>query len=131
VRLELGKPVNCTDGPFGKLADVIIDPTKRVVTHLVVEPDGDGKARLGPIELASGEEGETPAIALRCSVEEAGQLDFVEETSYIRLGESPDLGPEWEMGVSRTCSRSRTTTTAPSAASGTKRCLPTTTRTCP
>ena len=99
MRLELGKPVNCTDGPFGKLADVIIDPTKRVVTHLVVEPDGDGKARLVPIELASGEEGETPAIALRCSVEEAGQLDFVEETSYIRLGESPDLGPEWEMGV--------------------------------
>ena len=88
MRLELGKPVNCTDGPFGKLADVIIDPTKRAVTHLVVEPDGDGKARLVPIELASAEEGETPAIALRCSVEEAGRLDPVEETAYIRLGES-------------------------------------------
>jgi len=99
VRLELGKPVNCTDGPFGKLVDVIIDPTKRVVTHLVVEPNGDDKARMVPIELASAEEGETPAIAVRCSLEKAGQLAPVEETAYVRLGEAPDLGPEWEMGV--------------------------------
>lgn len=100
MRLELGEPVNCTDGPFGKLADVIIDPTKRAVTHLVVEPDGDGKTRLVPIELASAEDG-GPAIALRCSVEEADQLDPVEETSYIRLGESPDLEPGWEIGVEK------------------------------
>ena len=52
-----------------------------------------------PIELASAEEGETPAIAVRCSVEEAGQLEPVEETAYIRLGESPELEPGWEMGV--------------------------------
>jgi sporulation protein YlmC with PRC-barrel domain len=100
VRLELGRAVTCTDGPLGKLADVVIDPTKRLVTHLVVEPDGDhGKSRLVPIELASAEEGETPAIALRCSVEEAGRLEPVEETAYIRLGESPELEPGWEMGV--------------------------------
>jgi sporulation protein YlmC with PRC-barrel domain len=92
--------VNCTDGPFGKLADVVVDPTKRSVTHLVVEPEGDhGKARLVPIELASPDEDETPAIAVRCSVEEADQLEPVEEYAYIRLGESPDLEPGWEMGV--------------------------------
>jgi sporulation protein YlmC with PRC-barrel domain len=100
VRLELGRPVNCTDGPFGKLADVIIDPTKRRVTHLVVEPHDDhGKARLVPIELASDEEGETPAIAVRCSLDEANQLQLVEETAYIRLGESPELEPGWDLGV--------------------------------
>jgi PRC-barrel domain len=67
---------------------------------LVVEPDGDhGKARLVPIELASPDEDETPAIAVRCSVEEADQLEPVEEYAYIRLGESPDLEPGWEMGV--------------------------------
>jgi sporulation protein YlmC with PRC-barrel domain len=92
--------VNCTDGPFGKLADVVVDPTKRSVTHLVVEPHGDhGKTRLVPIELASADEDETPAIAVRCSVEEANQLEPVEEYAYIRLGESPDLEPGWEMGV--------------------------------
>jgi sporulation protein YlmC with PRC-barrel domain len=100
VRLELGRPVNCTDGPFGKLADVVIDPTKRRVTHLVVESDDDhGKARLVPVELASAEDGETPAIAIRCSVEEADQFEPVEEIAYIRLGESPDPEPGWDLGV--------------------------------
>jgi len=99
VRLELGSSVNCTDGPFGKLADVVIDPTTRHVTHLVVDPDGDhGKARLVPVELASEQEGEA-AISLRCSVEEANHLEPVEETAYLRLGESPDLEPQWDLGV--------------------------------
>ena len=99
MRLELGRPVNCTDGPLGKLADVVIDPTKRSVTHLVVEPDGDhGKARLVPIELASDQDGEA-AIAVRCSVEEANQLEPVEETAYIRLGDSPELEAGWDLGV--------------------------------
>jgi len=102
VRLELGSPVNCTDGPFGKLADIVVDPTKRRVTQLVVEPHDDhGKARLVPIELASAEEGEDHAIAVRCSMEEADQLELVEETAYIRLGESPDLEPGWDLGVEK------------------------------
>jgi sporulation protein YlmC with PRC-barrel domain len=100
VRLELGSPVNCTDGPLGELADVVIDPTKRRVTHLVVEPQGDhGKARLVPIELASAEEGEPSAISVGCSLEEAGRLELVEEYAYLRLGESPDLEPGWDIGI--------------------------------
>ena len=100
MRLELGRPVNCTDGPFGELADVVIDPTKRRVTHLVVEPHGDhGEAKLVPIELASPEESDASAISVRCSLEEAGRLEPVEVNAYLRLGESPDLEPGWEMGV--------------------------------
>lgn len=100
MRLELGSSVKCTDGPFGKLADVVIDPTKRRVTHLVVEPHDDhGKARLVPIDLASADEGEPPAIIVRCSLEDANQLEPVEEYAYLRLGESPDLEPGWEIGV--------------------------------
>ena len=100
MRLELGKPVNCTDGPFGELADIVIDPTKRRVTHLVVEPHGDhSKAKLVPIELASAEEGESSAINVGCSLEEAGRLELVEEYAYLRLGESPDLAPGWDVGV--------------------------------
>jgi sporulation protein YlmC with PRC-barrel domain len=100
VRLELGSPVNCTDGTLGELADIVIDPTKRRVTHLVVEPHGDhGKARLVPIELANTEQGESSAIEVRCSLEEAGKLEPVEEYAYIRLGESPSLEPGWDIGV--------------------------------
>jgi hypothetical protein len=99
VRLELGSSVNCTDGPFGKLADIVIDPTKRRVTHLVVEPDGDHGSRLVPIDLASGDEGNPPAITVRCSREEADRLEPVEEYAYLRLGDSPELEPGWEIGV--------------------------------
>ena len=100
MRLELGSTVNCSDGPFGKLADIVVDPTKRRVTHLVVEPDGDhGKARLVPIELASAEDGEKSAIAVRCSVAEADQLELVEESAYLRLGEAPEVEPGWDLGV--------------------------------
>jgi len=99
VRLELGSPVTCTDGPFGELADIVIDPTTRRVTHLVAAPHGDhGKAKLVPIELASAE-GEPSAISLSCSLEEAGRFDPVEEYAYLRLGDSPELEPGWEIGV--------------------------------
>ena len=47
----------------------------------------------------ASEDDETDAIAVRCSVEEANQLEPVEETAYIRLGESPELEPEWDLGV--------------------------------
>ena len=100
MRLELGRPVNCTDGPLGELADVVIDPTKRRVTHLVVEPHGDhGQARLVPIELVDAEEDDASAIRLRRSLEEASRLEPVEEYAYLRLGESPELEPGWDVGV--------------------------------
>jgi sporulation protein YlmC with PRC-barrel domain len=100
VRLELGSPVNCTDGPFGELADIVVDPTKRTVTHLVVEPHHDhGQARLAPIELATVQDGRSPALTLRCSIEEADRLDLVQEYAYLRIGEVPDKDPQWDIGV--------------------------------
>ena len=132
MRLELGSPVQCTDGPFGEVADVVVDPTKRRLTHLVVEPhDDQGPARLVPIELVSAQEGPSPAVSLRCTLEEAGRLEPVREFAYIRLGESPKLEPGWEMGVESVLAEPAPSPTPPSAASATKRCLPTTTRTCP
>lgn len=53
MRLELGCPVRCQDGAFGELDDVVIDPTSRRVTHLVVAPvDRHDQARLVSIERA-------------------------------------------------------------------------------
>jgi sporulation protein YlmC with PRC-barrel domain len=99
MRLELGTAVSCTDGPLGELADIVIDPTKRRVTHLVVAPEGDhGKAKLVPIELVQGE-ADSPGITLSCSVEEANSLAPVEEYAYLRLGDSPELEAGWEIGV--------------------------------
>lgn len=100
MRLELGSPVKCTDGPFGELADIVIDPTKRRVTHLVVQPHHEHSlARLVPVELASVEDGSPPAISLVCSVEEVRRLEPVQEFAYLRLGERPEDDPDWDIGV--------------------------------
>jgi sporulation protein YlmC with PRC-barrel domain len=99
VRLELESPVRCIDGPLGELADVVIDPTRRRVTHLVVEPHPDGPACLVPIELVAHEDGRGTALSLRCTVEDARRLPLVQEFAYLRLGESPANDPDWDVGI--------------------------------
>jgi sporulation protein YlmC with PRC-barrel domain len=99
VRLENGQAVSCSDGDFGELADVVIDPTTRRVTHLVVQPaDEQISSRLVPIELARP--GDDPSkIALDCTIEQAGNLEHVQELAYLRGGEFPVADPGWEVGV--------------------------------
>jgi sporulation protein YlmC with PRC-barrel domain len=100
LKLELESLVRCVDGPFGELADVIIDPTSRCVTHLVVAPFGrHSLASLVPIELAARGDGPPPAVSLRCTVEEARRLPPVQEFAYLRLGESPANDPDWDVGI--------------------------------
>lgn len=99
MRLELGRPVHCSDGPFGELSDVVIDPTRRRVTHLVVEPHHrHGLARFVPVELANAADASN-AIALRCTAEELRRMPSVEEFAYLRLGEFPLDDPGWDVGI--------------------------------
>jgi sporulation protein YlmC with PRC-barrel domain len=98
MRLDLGSVVHCTDGVFGELADVVIDPTTRCVTHLVVQPSRAGEpTRLVPIARARG--GDEATIVLDGSAEEIGRLESVQETAYLRLGEFPVDDPDWQVGV--------------------------------
>jgi len=100
MRLELGSPVRCTDDAFGELADVVIDPTKRRVAHLVVQPHNrHGLARLVPVELAEAGDEAHPEVSLRCTVEEVRRLAPVQEFAYLRLGEFPLNDPDWDVGV--------------------------------
>src|SRR4051794_20987131 len=97
MRLELGCPVSCADAPAGELADVVIDPLSRRVTHLVVRPHGEAdRARLVPIELADGD-GE--GIRLACPAGEFEALERVHESAYLRVGQVPGADPDWEIGV--------------------------------
>ena len=41
MRLEIGNRVRCTDGAYGELADIVIDPLEKRVTHLVIQPEQD------------------------------------------------------------------------------------------
>ncbi len=100
MKLEFKSPVRCTDGPFGELADVVIDPTRRRVPHLVVAPHHHhALAVLVPIDLAAAEDGGRPAILLHCTLEDAGRLPPVQEFAYLRLSESPANDPDWDVGI--------------------------------
>jgi sporulation protein YlmC with PRC-barrel domain len=100
MRLDLGSPVQCSDATFGELADVVIDPTTRRVTHLVVQPQHrPDDARLVPVERARpGDAGET-TISLDATVAEIDKLATVHELAYLRLGEFPVEDPDWDVGV--------------------------------
>jgi sporulation protein YlmC with PRC-barrel domain len=87
---------------LGKLADLVIDPTTRRVTHLVVEPDLQpalADSRLVPVELVdSGDE--ASELTLRCTVEQIRKLESVREIAYLRVGAFPVDDPNWDVGVS-------------------------------
>jgi sporulation protein YlmC with PRC-barrel domain len=100
MRLELGSRVDCKDETFGKLVDVVIDPTSRRVAHLVVEHDRDPwMARLVPVELAEPGDDASGAIALRATVEEVRGLPPVHEVAYLRLDGFPVDDPDWDVGI--------------------------------
>jgi sporulation protein YlmC with PRC-barrel domain len=100
MRLEIGNSVRCTDGVLGELADIVIDPLAKRVTHLVVKSKHDEEeALLVPIQLAKGNDEKEREIELECTLEEAQGFDSVREAAYLRLGESPTEDPEWDVGV--------------------------------
>lgn len=100
MRLELGKPVQCSDGAYGELADIVVDPVKKRVTHLVVKPHGEDEARrLVPVELAPATDTKTSEIKLTCTLAETRDFPPVQEYAYLQLGESPVEDPNWDVGV--------------------------------
>jgi len=100
MRLEIGDRIRCTDGVYGELANIVIDPLEKRVTHLVVQPQQrEGEARLVPIRLAKGRDDEQREIQLQCAMEEAQGFESVHEAAYLRLGESPAEDPDWDVGV--------------------------------
>ena len=108
ARLQLGGPVRCADGPFGDLADVVMDPIRKRVTHLVVEPKGSpGLARLVPVELAEGGEERTGSRSAAAWMRQIGSRP---STSRRICGwRGPDRRSATGMSASRMSSRCRTT----------------------
>jgi hypothetical protein len=79
---------------------VIVDPTEKRVTHLVLKPhhgDDDG-LHLLPIEQAvAGDDGRE--ISLNLDSEAVRQLPNVQDFAYLRIGEAPVSDPEWDVGI--------------------------------
>jgi hypothetical protein len=104
IQLQLGKPVRCTDGVEFELSDVVIDPTTRRVTHLVVQPhDRHDLARIVPIALAEPAHAQSHAtLDLACGSEEIEKLERVQRAAYLRLGQFPVEDPDYEVGIEET-----------------------------
>ena len=99
MRLEIGVSVRCNDGVYGELADIVIDPLEKRVTHLVVHPEqGEGEARLVPIRLAKGRDDERE-IELDCTLNEAQGFESVRDGYYLRIGNSSAEDSGWDVGV--------------------------------
>lgn len=98
MRLDLGVAVQCADGAWGELTDVVIDPTARRVTHLVVAPrHRHDLARLVPVEKARSSSDDQ--IVVDYTAAEISQLEPVQKSAFLRLGEVPVEDPDWEVGV--------------------------------
>jgi sporulation protein YlmC with PRC-barrel domain len=97
VLIELGAPVCCSDGPVGEVADVVIDPLHRRLTHLVVQPHKrHALARLVPMEIARPE---AERIVLDCTTEDVRGMEHVQEFACILFGEPLLQEPGWDVGI--------------------------------
>ncbi len=99
MRLDLDSPVNCADGTFGELADVIIDPRTRRLTHLVVQPpDKHERARLVPIGRAHLD-ATSNEVVFDSTVAEICEIPPLQESEYLPLGQRPAENPGWDIGI--------------------------------
>jgi hypothetical protein len=98
MRIELGAKVKVGDELVGTLGDVVVDPAKKQVTHVVVR-DGMASpaARLAPLDLV--DEGQDGSVSLHCSRDEFEKLPTVQEYAYLPGGETPEPDDEWDVGV--------------------------------
>lgn len=97
MKLRLGQPVYSTDGVFGEVGDIVIDPLERTVTHLVVEPHHQHQqARLVPIWLVSVE-GDDVHVDL--TAKHIRQLQRVALREFVELGQPVAVGDGWDLGT--------------------------------
>ena len=99
MRIDLDTPVSCADGACGVVADVIIDPVSRRLTHFVLEPKDDRSgARLIPVDASCAAAG-TEGVALDWTIADVGRCKPIHEAAYLRMGEVVSSGPDWSVGI--------------------------------
>ncbi len=93
----MGEAVRATDGPFGEIADIVIEPATKTITHLVVEPHGSHRlARLVPMWLVTVEDDH---VTVALDAEHLIRLEQVAFSDFIEVGEQLDVGGKWDIGI--------------------------------
>lgn len=78
IKYHIGAPVECSDGPAGKLKHLVVDPASDSITHLVVDAQEHfGIPVLVPIDQVA--EAGPERVRLRCSRDQLRQMDPFEE----------------------------------------------------
>jgi hypothetical protein len=87
TQLIIGTDVACTDGVYGRLRWIVVDPAGRRVTYLAVTPSDLAPGHLVPADqVASAAEN----ILLRCTTAELARFETTKETAQEDA--LPDLG---------------------------------------
>ncbi len=98
MQLRLGTHVRCEGKVIGEVADVVIDPVSRRLTHVVVEAN-DSEARLVPASLVSDGDTDAHELVITCTRDEFDELRSVLEFSYVSLDEFPAPDGNSDVGV--------------------------------
>lgn len=96
LTLRVGCPVDGSDDELGVLADIVVDPIRRVVTHVVVEPEHRHvQARLVPIGRVTAADHERATVDLdRDGLRELPRFGL---RDFVPLGGPVDVGDDWEI----------------------------------
>lgn len=98
AQFVIGSTVRCSDGVCGTLAQVVVDPVARSLTHLVVDPRQRrlGTGRMVSIDLVDSA---TDEIQLRCTMSAFKDLEPAEERHFL-VGAGGDWAwPHFGLGV--------------------------------
>jgi len=99
--LQLGRPVQCSDGVVGKLADVVVEPKQRQLTHLVVE-EPEGRARLVPVNLLGQIETRDLTVVLACTKADVLACESIRTFVYAGIHGFPREDDSSDVGVEET-----------------------------
>ncbi len=84
AKYAIGAPVACADGPCGEVSRLVVDPSRREITHLVVEPyHRHALARLVPATMVDAAGAE---VRLNCSLAAFKALQYAQETEFLAPG---------------------------------------------
>lgn len=97
MKLRLGQPVHSTDGPFGVLAEIVVNPEHKKVTHIIVEPAlGYYQSRLVPIWLV---ESTDSIIQVQLDEAHVRQLQRVGYSDFVHHDDIISIDDEWDVGT--------------------------------
>jgi hypothetical protein len=99
--LQLGQHVQCSDGVVGRLSDVVVEPEKRQLTHLVVE-EPEGRARLVPASLLAQIRTRDLTVVLACTKADVLACDSIRSFVYAGIYGFPRDDEQTDVGVEET-----------------------------